>query len=238
MSLFNHAKYLPDELNASSKEEIFYAFKQGIKDIYDKELSFESIIVLLAHSALETGHWKVGLHNWNFGNIRAYPDKLKDGEYFTMFRCGEILLGKEVFFEPPDPNSAFRAFLSREDGIRHHLSFLQKTRYVKAWKEVLNGNPGAYAHALRAGGYYTANEKLYTNTLVKLFNEFIKQKEAFLSYEPPKLVPGIESILVTYLYEPPKLTPEPNVAIKGPITIGVICLGILAWVISALGGCF
>jgi len=185
MSLFNYPKYLTDELNASSKEEIFYAFKQSLKSIYGKEFPFTSIAVLLAHSALETGHWKVGLHRWNFGNIRAYPDKLKDGEYFTMFRCGEILKGKEVFFDPPDPNSAFRAFLSQEEGMNHHLNFLKKSRYAKAWKEFLNGNPAAYSHELRAAKYYTASEKLYTVTLVKLFNEFVRDKEHLLSYKPP-----------------------------------------------------
>jgi len=186
MSLFNHPQYLPDELNASSEEEIFYAFKEGTKELYGKDLPFESIAILLAHSALETGRWRVGLHRWNFGNIRAYPAKLKEDEYFTMFKCGEILsqVAEEVFFEPPHPNSVFRAFTSREEGIKHHLKFLMKKRYKKAWEMLLVGNAAGYSHELRAGGYYTANEKLYTRTLVKLTSEYLKKKDKLTSWRP------------------------------------------------------
>jgi hypothetical protein len=70
--------------------------------------------------------------------------------------------------------------------MAHHLNFLMKRkRYAKAWQEVLNGDPAAYSHELKAGGYYTANEARYTNTLVNLFNEYVKKKAKLLAWEPP-----------------------------------------------------
>lgn len=209
MNLFDHPKYLADELNASTEEEIFYAFKQGVKDVCGRSLPFESLAVLMAHSALETGRWRVGLHRWNFGNIRAYPDRLKDDEYFTMFKCSEILKGKEVFFEPPHPNSIFRAFTSRKEGIQHHLKFLMKKRYKKAWEMVLAGNATGYSHELRAAGYYTANEKRYTKTLVKLTLEYLNKRKNLNSWEPADPVTPVETSKI-------KLIPVPFIKINRP----------------------
>ena len=191
MDLYNHKHFLKDELNASSREEVFYAFKTGVKEGLGLELSFESLIVLLAHSALETGHWKRGLHNWNFGNVKAYPNRLKEGEYFTMFRCSEILNGKEIFFDPPHLQTHFRAFTSKEEGVKHHLSFLLK-KYTKAWEKALVGDPAGYSHELKKGGYYTANEASYTNTLVSVFNTFKRDRVNLESYKPVEKPEPIE----------------------------------------------
>jgi hypothetical protein len=50
---------------------------------------------------------------------------------------------------------------------------------------VLNGDPAAYSHELKAGGYYTANEAGYTKTLVKLFNEYMGKKAKLTAWKPP-----------------------------------------------------
>jgi len=253
MSFYDHPQYIPDELNAASEEEIFHALRVGTEDVCGKQLSFESLAVLLAHSALETGRWKVGLHRWNFGNVKAYPDKLEKDQYFTMFRCGEILNGKQQYFDPPHPQCCFRAFKTREDGIRYHLDFLMnRKRYSKAWQEVLKGNPSAYSHELRVGGYYTANEKLYTATLVRLFGEFAGKKNKLLAYsdaqienekkalEPPKApdlklkdipMPTIDIVHDQKENEPDK---QPNGG-KAGIAIVVAIVAIIGYLLSLFG---
>ncbi len=244
MSLFDHSKYIPDRLNAASVEEIFYALKLGLKEVYKQDFSFESIVVLLAHSALETGRWKVGLHRWNFGNVKAYPDKLKDGEFFTLFRCGEILNGKEVFFDPPHPQCAFRAYKTRDEGISEHLKFLQRKRYAKAWQMVLKGDPAAYAHELRVGGYYTANEKIYTKTLVKLFNEYAKKKEELMNWEPEKELEApplkLEDIPIPYEHNViiDNNDIKDNVNAKEKVIFITLIAGVAAWIASLFSGCF
>lgn len=244
MNLFDHPKYLSDELNASSEEEIFYAFKQGVKEIYGRDLPFDSLAILMAHSALETGKWRVGLHRWNFGNVRAYPSKLKDDEFFTMFKCGEILRGKEVFFEPPHPNSAFRAFRSREEGIKHHLKFLMRKRYKKAWEMILVGNAEGYSHELRAGGYYTANKKLYTRALVKLTSEYLKKKDKLTSWRPVEpeanaydVETGLVPIPSVEINRPDKIDyPNTNKAATGSAIVAIL-VAAAAYIMSQCSNC-
>ena len=243
MTLFEHPKYIPDELNASSPEEIYYAFKEGVKELIGKELPFKSLIILLSHSALETGHWKVGLHCWNFGNTKAYPDKLKGGEYFTMFRCSEILSGKEQFFDPPHPYTAFRAFLSSKDGIEHQIKFLLQKRYAKAWQEVLNGNSSAYSLALHKAGYYTASPTLYTKVLVSVVAKYSKMEKQLTSWEPPKTHPPMPADPhpdnIPIPYEPAIIKVEdeivkPKNKMKAAGIIGIIAI-IIGYIISLLG---
>jgi hypothetical protein len=177
-SLYNHPKYIPDRLcKIESDNKAIEYFSKAYFDMIGKdELNTnynETIAILVAHCSLETGHFKIGLHCYNFGNTRCNPDKLGHNEYFTMFKCGEIIKGKEILFEPPDPGSVFQAFKSAEEGIKHHLRFLLKDRYWNAWQAAIDGDPKKYVHELKKGNYFTANEARYTNTLVNLYNQIL-----------------------------------------------------------------
>jgi flagellum-specific peptidoglycan hydrolase FlgJ len=123
----------------------------------------------MAQSALETGRWK-HCHCWNLGNVKS---SFGDGRDFTFFRCNEVLSGKTVWFDPPHPYTRFRAFRTLAEGAVDHLAFLRGlTRYKIAWQWVMAGDPHAFVQALKAAGYFTADEAPYERSVASLFNEF------------------------------------------------------------------
>jgi len=191
IDLTKHPQYLPDELIASTPEQMFYYIKTGAENFLKIKLSTKSVIVLLAHSALETGGWRKGFHSYNMGNIRANISKLKPNEFFTLFKCSEILNGKEVWFYPPDPNCSFRAFKTLEDGMAHHLAFLAKPSYKNVWQKVLDGDPAGYSHELHQNKYYTASESLYTRGLIRLAEQFTAKAKTLSEWRPalPEPIP-------------------------------------------------
>src|SRR5258706_7292008 len=69
-----------------------------------------SIVLLVAHSCLETGHWRSCIC-WCLGNVKSREG---DGRSWTFFRCSEIVGGKEIFYDPPSPVCRFRAFHTLE----------------------------------------------------------------------------------------------------------------------------
>lgn len=133
-------------------------------------LTDEAVAIIVSQSALETGRWK-SLYCFNFGNEKATASW--SGDYY-MIRCNEIIGGKLEWFDPPHPQTWFRAFPDAATGAESHVRFLsQSARYAQAWHAALVGDPAAYAHALKVHGYYTASEALYTRAVVSLFNEFL-----------------------------------------------------------------
>lgn len=209
MDLLSHPKYIVSKLCYLSEQHAFIYFRDAYKNLTGNYPSKTTLAILVAHSALETGRWKAGFYCWNFGNVRCpgnNPNKLKDGEYFTMFKCSEIINKKEIFYEPPHPNSVFRGFKSAQDGISHHLNFL-KSKFPKAWAKAINGTAEEYSHALRAAKYYTANEERYTKNLASITKEFLSKINQidFLNITHPDL-PSIKPPEIIII---PELPPEP-----------------------------
>ena len=177
-TLFNHSRYIKDQLCNLNTDQAIEAFKVGYTKFMNDIPSKKTLAILIAQSALETGWWKAGLHCWNFGNTRCNPDKLSEDEYFTMFKCGEIIKGKEVFFIPPDPRSVFQAFESDEVGVRHHLRFLStKNNYRNAWTQAVKQNPDQYIIELKKAGYFTAGLERYKKTFMSVYNTILAKIE-------------------------------------------------------------
>ena len=130
-------------------------------------LTRAQVLVLLAQSAFETGRWG-SMWCWNFGNAKHVPG---DGRDYYQIRCNEIINGREVWFEPPDPATSFRAFPTIDAGCADYLALLEH-RFAAAWPAVLAGDPAAFSHELKLAHYYTADEALYTRNLVSLYAEF------------------------------------------------------------------
>jgi len=84
MSLYDDKNYIAPHNGAMSEAMGTYALREAWKRVYNEYPSDESLAVLWAKTCLETGRFKVGFWNYNFGNIKA-----KAGEKFTMFTCGE-----------------------------------------------------------------------------------------------------------------------------------------------------
>lgn len=192
---FKHELYVPTIIKKFSEAEAAYALRQAWKRQYGNYPGNNQLALLWAQSALETGRWKI-IRNFNFGNIKkkwANPKyNIKGDEHkFTMFATGENLWNQAKrkseyhWFEPPHIQTHFRAYDTLIDGAEDYLLFVSKNkRYAKAWQEVLNGDPRAFSHELRAAGYYTASEELYTKGVIRLTDEFLRKADTLLAWEP------------------------------------------------------
>lgn len=158
---------LPNMLTPVSAIVLAHALVDAWRGLWSETPKRESILVLLAQGALETGRWR-SMHCWNLGNAKHTPG---DGRSFTFYRCNEIIAGKTVWFDPPHPASCFRAFRSIQEGAVDYLGMLRR-RFTKAWPAVLGGDPRAFVQQLKAQGYFTADEKPYENSVASLFHEF------------------------------------------------------------------
>lgn len=208
-TLFDHPKYLKDQLCTITVNEAILGFKSAYTKFMGQKPSKETLCILVSQSVLETGWFKQGLHCWNFGNTRCNIQTLGDEEYFTMFKCSEILKNKttgkkeEVWFYPPDPQSVFQGFKTMEEGIKHHIKFLStKDRYQEAWKAAVRCDKENYIHLLCKGGYFTANEDLYKKVFLNIYNKIIlkiesEEKEIFSEKERK----DIEMIVVDSIWK-------------------------------------
>lgn len=102
--------------------------------------------------------------------MKGRPDG-SDGRDWTFFRCNEVIGGKIVWFDPPNPACCFRAFATLEAAAIDYLEELRR-RFSSAWSAVLAGDPVAFAVRLKALHYYTAGEGAYAAALASLVHEF------------------------------------------------------------------
>jgi hypothetical protein len=181
-------KLVPDRITTLTAHEVCEAFRDAYLAIEGVYPSDYTLATLVAQSALETGQWHA-IHCYNFGNIKAsehYP-----GEY-TMFRCNELIAGKLEWFDPPHPQTWFRAYETAAQGAHDYLAFLavathppKPNRYALAWLAAKSGNPTQFAHELHAAGYYTASERLYIKGEDANFMQFLPLASAVNQTEPP-----------------------------------------------------
>jgi len=121
--------------------------------------------LLLAHSALETGHWKKMPGN-NYGGIKATKSwKGKAVSFVTQ----EVLGGRALFL-----TQNFRAYDTLEDGAKDFVALLQ-TRYAKAWVALEHGDAILYASLLKQAYYYTASEAAYARLLRLLQTQYLSR---------------------------------------------------------------
>lgn len=170
---------LPDTRTPLTLDEAAHAIVHGWRCYFGGDPKRESLLVLLAQSALETGRWSA-IHCFNFGNIKSAPG---DGRSWTFFRCNELLDGKWCWFDPPHPQTRFRAYDSAEEGAVDYVALLVR-RYTAAWGAVTVGDPGAFVDCLKRGMYFTAPIEPYRRNVISLFREFDK---ALTLPDPPEL---------------------------------------------------
>lgn len=153
---------LPDLLTPCSPADLYAALRAAWPDMCPGDpCTRASLLVLLGQWALETG-WGKSCHRWNLGNAKHVPG---DGHDYVQFRCSEVIGGKEIFFDPPNPATSFVAFPTLDEGARYYLGSLRH-RFAFAWPSVLAGDPAGFSHALKVAHYYTADEALYTHAMV------------------------------------------------------------------------
>jgi flagellum-specific peptidoglycan hydrolase FlgJ len=156
---------VPAVATPCTQAELYAALRQAwLQCAFDAIPTRASLLVLLAHWALETG-WGHSCWNFNLGNKKRIPGR----DYYYM-RCNEVIGGHVVWFDPPSPACAFAAFPDLETGCVDYLSGLRGT-FRAAWPSVLAGDPAGFCHALKVARYYTADEALYTAGVVRCYNQ-------------------------------------------------------------------
>lgn len=112
------------------------------------------------------------MHCFNMGNVKAAPSY---SGLYCQFRCNEVIDSRLRWFDPPHPQCNFRAFESLEAGAVDHMRFLaQRKSYQGAWLAAQSGDPAAFVHALKAAGYFTADEAPYLRSVVSLWREYMR----------------------------------------------------------------
>ncbi len=171
------ANNVPNRITPLIPEQVAEAFRQGFETIEGDPPSDETLSLLLAQSALETGHWKK-IHCYNFGNIKASENY--QGMY-CMFRCNEIINGHVRWFDPPHPQTWFRAYASASEGAYDYLAFLAVdtnndgvNRYEAAWKAAKRADISGFIRQLKMVGYFTANLDRYLKAVDQLYDKYYR----------------------------------------------------------------
>lgn len=163
------ATLVPDLLTRVDAPTYLRAIRSGLETLNGKTPSNAHVAILTAQSALESGRW-CSMHRFNPGNIKASDSY----EYlYCQFRCNEVIGNKVEWFDPPHPQTNFRAFMDLDTGVLDYLRFLsQRARYAAAWQAAAKGDPAAFVHALKMSGYFTASEGPYLKGVASLFLEY------------------------------------------------------------------
>jgi hypothetical protein len=184
----------PREVEAVLKLASFGAVRDAFFtahfNVFGYEITNEALAVLLAHSALETGRWSKGLWCWNFGNKKA---SLSYAGKHCYFRCNELIAGKYEWFDPPHPQTRFRAYDTAAQGAEAQVRFLgtasnpaRGNRYQAAWDAAMAGDPAGTVNALHSAGYFTAHLAPYRRAVESLWREYVTKLDAYEG------VPGVQ----------------------------------------------
>lgn len=154
-------KLVPTVQTKVTTPELIKGFVDGWIKAFNTVPSKESIGVLYAQNALESGETKF-MWNYNIGNVKVKDEPGKIVEYMMLKGTWEIINGKKIIFEPPHPATWFMAFPTLVDGIAHHFSFLKNGRYKTAWAAIEAGQPAKFAHELKIKRIlYSFRSRLY-----------------------------------------------------------------------------
>lgn len=113
--------------------------------------------------------------------MKCTPAQAAAGVPYVMLpNTWEIIGGRKVVFQPPDPQTWFRYFGTLAEGMRHHVAFL-RARYRLAWHALVSGDPTLFASELKRLGYFTASLEAYAGAMRHLHAEWMRT----VDYEGP-----------------------------------------------------
>jgi hypothetical protein len=177
-----------------SLENAVTVFADAWARITASKLTPEALAVTVTHCALESGNFNAPRpgedpeHHVercfcnNYGNTRAATGEDCD---VCQYRCNEIIGGKVVWYDPPAPQSTFRAFAEPSDGAAAQLSFLaHSTRYAQAWLRLLAGDPAGYVECLKRAGYFTGAIGPYETAVLSIFRRILPIAERVIAGQP------------------------------------------------------
>jgi hypothetical protein len=187
--LFHDQFYVEPKTTPLTENQAAIYLKNAFTKIIGKTPKVQSIAILWAQCALETGRYKK-LFNNNYGNIKAViPAKAP----FTMMATGENLYNKETgkveykWFTPPSSVTAFVANPDAQIGAEHYVNFLaNRQRYAKSWAQVIAGNSDQYVIELKNASYFTASLEAYKKTVNALTGYFVQHANDLLKDLTPE----------------------------------------------------
>ena len=171
-------KFIPLQRTVFTEVDLVHAIQTAYKALFNEDPFIQQIGIFWAHFCIECGKGKQ-CFNWNIGNI-----KYSKGHDYTMYRCGEIIGGKQQYFDPPHPQTWFRSYPSLQDAVQEHLKFLKLYRYSEAFDAAKDLNPELYVENLKKGGYFTANLDSYKAGVRRLFDEFMEKYADEVEMDP------------------------------------------------------
>lgn len=151
----------------------------------------------MAQQAFETAWWHY-CWDFNLGNVKHVAG---DGRSYCMIRLNEMIGGKVVWFDPPNPATWMRAFDSLAAGVVDYMTIM-RGQFGYAWPFVETGDVEAFCHALKQRGYYTDDEHHYTTNVLGCYHSLDLTLPQDERPTQPELVG--EPALV-----PPDPTPDP-----------------------------
>lgn len=190
------ADRLDDVLTPVSREDFFRALWRAWVNMFETLPSRDSVLLLVAHWALETG-WGKSMHCFNIGNVKS---KDGDGRDFCYFACGEeipLSLAEKwvreapslvtikriyvkngvkqasVWVEPDHFAARFRAYRTLEEGVADYLALLRR-RFTLAWPFVCVGDPVGFVQTLKQQNYFTADSSVYAASVRSIFSALQK----------------------------------------------------------------
>jgi hypothetical protein len=149
------------------------------------------ILVLMAQQAFETGWWHY-CWDYNLGNAKHVAG---DGRDYCMIRLNEVIGGKVVWFDPPNPATWMRAFDSLSAGVVDYLA-LMRGQFGYAWPAVEAQDPAAFCHALKARGYFTDDVDHYTSNVLGCYHSLSLTIPPDAVPTAPELVADINPLVV------------------------------------------
>lgn len=160
-------KVLPDKSTPLTAAQAAAAFNAAYKKVTGSYPTPAILGLLLAQSALETGNWGAGIHNYNFGNAKATAS-FPTVQYFT---CTEMVNGELKSFSPPDPTCRFQAFANATDGAAAYIQLLKGR--PNWWAGLQSGTTAGFVQGLTtAPAYFTASPSAYQAGLDARLNEY------------------------------------------------------------------
>lgn len=145
---------VPLTRTATSRADIRAAISRAEQRLSGRSPSNSLVDLATAQACLETGSGR-SMFNYNFGGIKGTSPSgmtavsaTHEWEGTTRYRT----------------QARFRAYNSLDEGAQDFLSLLHR-RYAPAIAAAERGDVDGYAHALKAGGYFTGPEARYANDL-------------------------------------------------------------------------
>jgi hypothetical protein len=134
--------------------ELQAAISRAYQRVTGRSPSPTLIRSLTAQASVETGRGQA-MYNFNFGGIKGAGPGGQSASCLTH----EVIAGQDVTV-----HQNFRAYASLDQGAEDYVKLIVG-KFGAALQPAASGDLGAFAHALKQAGYYTASESDYTSAL-------------------------------------------------------------------------